>query len=358
MTNPKRDEKSMDDQVPAEIELRSIGLSFTLGAGKNLSRSWQRELRTESESRFRATVTRDSLEISFSPPLLIDAQWPAMNMQLGGVKRDFSTGQTTAVLGSIHGVTEGLIDYSDDAKKEICALIATGITGTAMAETGYNPMQDAQIISTLETLGDNFREQPQKKPSEIEYSDFGAPRVDMTMVMKTDFRHIEKKAGLSLCRGTTIDVSISGKGNLATMMASRTTAGKVNAAKIESVTIVSDGILVIVSDKPIAYLDRMRIDRGGAVTLEKLRLEGTAGEVAGIETLIRVMASAMQWAASGRGLDDGMTLAMNSRDTQAKVIPDIVRTEIEKTLTDGVKQLLKANRAIVPEVDIEEVFLA
>jgi hypothetical protein len=358
MTNPKRDEKSMDEHVPAEIELRSIGLSFTLGAGKNLSRSWQRELRTESESRFRATVTRSSLEISFSPPILIDAQWPAMNMQLGGVKRDFSTGETTAILGSIHGVAEGLIDYSDDAKKEVCALITMGIMGTAMAHMGYNPMQDPRIVSTLEAVGDHFRGQPQEKPSEIEYSDFGAPRVDMTMVMKTDFRHIEKKAGLSVCRGTTIDVSISGSGNLATMMASRTTADKVNAAKIHSVTIVSDGLLVIVNDKPIAYLDRMRIDHGGAVTLEKLRLEGTAGEIAGIETLIRVMSSAMQWAASGRGIDDGMTMAMNSGDAQAKVIPDIVRGEIEKTLTEGVKQLLRANRAVVPEVDIEEVFLA
>ncbi len=358
MTNPKRDDRSMDEQMPAEVELRSIGLSFTLGAGKNLSRSWQRELRTESESRFRATVSRDSLEISFSPPILIDAQWPAMNMQLGGVKREFSTGKTTAFLGSIHGVTEGLIDYSNDAKREVCALITTGVTGTAMAQTGYNPMQDPHIVSTLETLGDHFRQEPQKSPSEIAYSDFGAPRVDMNMVMKTDFRHIEKNAGLAVRSGTTIDVSILGHGNLATIMASRTTAEKVNAAKIDSVTIVSDGILVIVSDKPIAYLDRMRIDRGGAVALEKLRLEGVAGEVAGIETLIRVMASAIQWTASGSCLDDGMTMAMNSREAQAKVIPDVVRIQIEKTLTNGVKELLRANRAAVPEVDIEEVFLA
>ena len=303
-------------------------------------------------------MTRDSLEIGFSPPILIDAQWPAMNMQLGGVKRDFSTGQTTAFLGSIHGVAEGLIDFSNDAKKEVCALITSGVTGTAMEQTGYNPMQDAHIVSTLETLANHFRQEPQKSPSEVEYSDFGAPRVDMNMVMKTDFRHIEKNAGLAVRSGTTIDVSILGHGNLATMMASRTTAEKVNAAKIDSVTIASDGILVIVSDKPIAYLDRMRIDRGGAVTLEKLRLEGAAGEVAGIETLIRVMASAIQWTASGATLDDGMTMAMNSRDTQANVIPEVVRTQIEKTLTDGVKQLLKANRTVVPEVDIEEVFLA
>jgi hypothetical protein len=358
MTNPNLDGKSLDDQMPAEVELSSIGLSFTLGAGKNLSRNWQRELRTESESRFRSTVTRDSLEISFSPPILIDAQWPAMNMQLGGIKLEFSTGRTTAFLGAIHGITEGMIDFSDDAKKEIGALITTGVKGTAMAQIGYNPMQDPHIISTLETLADHFRQQPQEDPTDVEYSDFGAPQIDISLSMKDDFRHIEKNAGLAVRRGTTIHVSILGHGNLATMMASRTTAEKVNAAKIDSVTIVSDGMLVVVNDKPIAYLDRMRIDRGGTVSLEKVRLEGAAGEVAGIETLIRVMASAIQWTTSGSSLDDGMTMAMHSKDTQATVIPDVVRAQIEKTLTDGVKQLLKANRLVIPEVDIEEVFLA
>jgi hypothetical protein len=117
-------------------------------------------------------------------------------------------------------------------------------------------------------------------------------------------------------------------------------------------------MLVIVNEKPIAYLDRMRISRGGAVTLEKLRLEGAAGEAAGIETLIRAVAAAIYSSAGGANLDDGMTMAMNSPEAVAKVIPDIVRGQIEKTLTDGVKQILRANRSAIPEVDIEDVFLA
>jgi hypothetical protein len=358
MTNPKREEISMDDRMPAEVELRGIGLSFTLGAGKNLSRTWQRELRTESESRFRASVTRDSLEMTFSPPILIDAQWPAMNMQLGGVKRVFSTGQTTVFLGSIHGVAEGLVDFSEDAKKEINALITSGVSGTAMAQLGYNPMQDAQIISTLEAVTEHFRRQPKQGTSDVEYSDFGRVQIHAHLALKTDFRHVEKSAGLLVRRGTTIDVVISGRGNMATLLRTRTNAERAAAAEIESVTISSDGLLVILNEKPIAYLDRIRIDRGGTVTLEKVRLEGIAGEAEGMESLLRTVASAIEWTTSGTSVDAGTTVAANSRDALAIVVPEIVRGEIEKTLTEGTKQLLRGHRAVIPEVDLEEVFLA
>lgn len=358
MTNPKRDDVSMDERMPAEVELRRVGLSFTLGAGKNLSRTWQRELRTESESRFRSTVTRNSLEINFSPPLLIDAIWPAMNMQLGGLERNFSTGQTSVALGPIHGVAEGLIDFTEDAKKEIGSLITNGVQGTAMAHVGYNPMQDARIISTLETLCDHFRREPSKSSSAVEYRDFGNPHVEVNLVMKTEFRHVDKNAGIAVRSGTTIDVLITGQGNLATIMASHSTAGMVEATKVESVTISSDGLLVIVNDKPIAYLDRLRIDRGGAVTLEKMRLEGVVGQAEGMEYLVRLTAAALKWAASGASIEAGLTMAVHSGEVSTTVVPDIVREQIEKTLTEGVKQLLIAYRNVVPEIDLVQVMQA
>jgi hypothetical protein len=355
MTNPKREEVSMDERMPAEVELRGIGLSFTLGAGKNLSRTWQRELRTESESRFRSAVTRDALEISFSPPILIDALWPAMNMQLGGIKREFSSGETKVFLASIRGVAEGLVDFSEDAKKEIASLVNSAVSGTAMERRGYNPMQDPQIVSTLENLADHFRQQPSQGVSNIEYRDFGSPKIDIQLCLETDFRHIEKNAGLSVRQGTTIDVLISGHGNLATMMASRTTAEKAAATNIDSVTISSDGLLVVVNDKPIAYLDRLRMDRGGVVTLEKMRLEGVAGQAEGMESVVRMVASAMNWVSGGAPIDGAMKMGANSRDVLATFVPDAVRVEIEKTLTQGVKEILLANRNAVPELDLVEI---
>jgi len=355
MTNPKRDEVSMDDRLPAEVELRGIGLSFTLAAGKNLSRTWDRELRTESESRFRSAVTREALEINFSPPILIDAQWPAMNMQLGGIKREFATGETQVFLGSIHGVAEGLIDFSEKAKTEIGALIVAGVTGTAMERRGYNPMQDPRIVATLETLADHFRRQPKQGVSEIEFRDFGSPQIEVNLAMKKEFRHIEKSAGLLVRQGTTIDMIIAGRGNLANMIASRTVAERAAATNVDSVTISSNGLLVVVNDKPVAYLDRLRIDRGGAVTLEKMRLEGAVGQAEGMESVVRMVASAMKWVSGGTPVDASLTMGTNSRDILASFVPDAVREQIEKTLTQGVKQILVANRNVVPELDLVEI---
>lgn len=357
MTNAKQNEVSMDEHLPAEVELREIGLSFALGAGKNLSRTWQRELRTESESRFRASVTRDGLEMRFSPPLLIDAQWPAMNMQLGGIQHVFSNGQTTVYLAPISGPTEGLIDFSEDAKKEIRALMLKGITGTPMAQLGYNPMQDRKIISTLESVTEHYRKQPSDGTMDVEYSDFGRVQIDMQLALKSDFRYVEKKAGLLVRLGTTIDVVLEGRGNMANLMASHSNAARADAAHIETVTITSKGLLVILNEKPIAYLDRVRIDRGGAVTLESVRLEGIAGQAEGLESLVRVIGSALHWTSSGADLDTSVTMAAHSSDALAKLVPDMVRTQIEKTLTEGTKKLLLANRTVIPEVDLEEAFL-
>jgi hypothetical protein len=355
MTNPVCDGVSIDDRVPTEVELGAIGLSFTLGAGKNLSRNWQRELRTESESRIRASVSREKLEIGFNPPLLIDAQWPAMNMQIGGVTLDFATSRTMVSIGSIHGVTEGLIDFSEDAKKEIGALITSGIAGTAMAQPGYNPMKDPCIISTLELIADNFRRQPSSGPGEVKTSDFGDPRIDVRLTTTGDQTFVEEGAGLSVPKGTVIEVSITGRGNLATIMASETTADKVTAAKIESLTITSNGIAVVVKEKSVAFLDRMRIDRGGAVTLESMRLEGVLGEAAGLESLIRVIAAALDLKSSGGRTDEHSTIVANSL---AKIVPGIVREKIEATLTSSVRQLVHANRSAIPEVDLGEILLA
>lgn len=358
MTNQRRNDIAMDERLPGEVELQSIGLSFALGAGKNLSRTWQRELRTESESRFRAAVTRSSLEMTFSPPILIDAQWPAMNMQLGGITRDFTTGQTKVFLGAIHGVAEGLIDFSDDAKKEIQNLIVDGINGTSMAVVGYNPMLDRHIVSTLESVTEHFRTQPKQGTSEVQYSDFGRVRIDMNLVMKADFRHTENGAGLEVRRGTTIDVTLEGRGNMATLMVTRTNAERAAAAQIDTVTISSKGILVVVQGKPVAYLDRLRVERGGVVVVEQLRLEGVLGEAAGMESVIRRVASAMQWVSGGASIDSAMTMATQSAHTLPKIVPEAVRIQIEKTMTEAVRQMLRTHRNVIPEVDLEEAFLS
>lgn len=358
MTNPRRDGASMVDRMPAEVTLQAIGLSFSLPAGKNLSQTWQRELRTQMESRLSVRVSRERLEMSFNPAILIDAQWPAMNMELGGASIEFSTAKISATLGSIYGVTEGLVDLSQTAKKEVCALIATGIAGTSMARPGYDPLTDRKIISTLEAIADNFRRLPSSGQTDVTTGDFGNPRINMTLAMAKKFEHLEDGAGLSIPEGTVIDIGILGQGNLASIAATRNLQDQAMAAKVNAVTMSSKGILVVVKDKPIAYLDQLRIARGGPVKLEKMRLAGIAGEVEGMESLFRVIGIAIATTQSGASIDSAIAIAARSPAAEAHVIPDLVRGKIEATLTRGVQQIIRAHKQTIPEMDLEEVFVA
>jgi len=92
--------------------------------------------------------------------------------------------------------------------------------------------------------------------------------------------------------------------------------------------------------------------------VEQLRLEGVLGEAAGMESVIRRVASAMQWVSGGASIDSAMTMATQSAHTLPKIVPEAVRIQIEKTMTEAVRQMLRTHRNVIPEVDLEEAFLS
>jgi len=347
--------KSIADEVPAGVDLCEIGLSFTLPMGKNLSRTWSRELRTELESRLKLKVSKDRFELSCNPPILIDAQWPAMNMQLGGATIRFADAHVEVWVSSISGLTEGLIDFSGDAKKEIAALLQSGIEGTAMAAPGYDPMRDTEVLATLEAIGDNFKKQPSGGESDVSIDDLGDPTVEVTLAMREGFVHEAEGAGLALPAGAAITVRATGSGKLSSISAPGSNADRIRAAKLRSISIVSEALSIIHGGQPIASLDRVRIDRGGAVTLERMRLHGVLEEASSLESLVRVVASAARLTGLGVPIEGGIQVAARSPENAAEIVPGLVREKIESALADGVRKLVAEYRAAVPGLDLQEI---
>jgi hypothetical protein len=348
---------SIAAKLPPEVELREIGLSFTLPMGKNLSRTWSRELKTELESRIRLRVSKERFELGCSPPILIDAQWPAMNIELGGATVRFSDAHIDVVLSSVSGVTEGLIDFSDDARKEIRALLEAGLAGTAMGAPGYDPMGDAAVLATLEAIAGNFQKQPSSGTSDVSIADLGSPTAEVSIALKIPFVHESDGAGLSLPEGSVLVVSVSGSGKVAKIFAAGSTAEGIRAAKLESIRISSDSLSIVHGGKPVASLDRVRIDRGGAVALERMRLFGSLEEAASIESLLRVVASATGLADAGVPLEQGIPVAATSPDAEAQIVPGLVRGKIEAALAEGVRKLVSEYRSAIPGLDLEEILL-
>ena len=346
--------KSIAEEVPQSVELREVGLSFTLPTEKKISSTFRRELRTQMQTRLRVALSSEKLTLSCSPPLLVDAQWPAQNMDLGAVYFTFADANAKVIVSSISGLGEGLIDYSDDARKEVGAMVVSAMAGTPAALPGYLPFEDPAWRATLDAVIENLRRQPSSGSSDTSGHDFSNPRLDVSLALRTPFLFESEGGGLSMPAGAVFGVEISGIGNFASILAAETLAEKTRAAEFSHLTITSDSIFVLIKGKPVAALDRVRVDKGGAVTLEEMRLLGILGQAEGLESLFRAVASAVRLVDAGVSLPDAENAT--ALGAIATLVPALAAEKIEEALSEGTRVLVRERANTIPGLDLCEVF--
>ncbi|UQA62534.1 hypothetical protein [Polyangium aurulentum] len=356
MEEPQAQGFSIAEKLPPEVELRQIGLSFTLPEGKNLTRTLTRELRTESETVVSLRVSPEKLELCCSPAILIDAQWPAQNMLLGGASVRFADAQIEVTVAPVDGLAEGILDFTATAQKEISALITAGLEGTAAMTPGYNPFTDRALLATLDAISANFERQPSNGVSDVTTTDLGKVCVEATIALRKAFSHAAEGAGLELPEGASLHVRVAGAGDVAQIARAVGAAECVRAANIVAITLSCEALSVISGGKPVAQLKRIRVDRGGAVTIEQLRLQGSLEDAAGVESLVRVLAEAAKLAGHGVPLEAGVQVAANTADPRAQVVPGLARNQIEAALTEGVQGLVREHATALPGLDLREIF--
>jgi hypothetical protein len=347
---------SIAAKLPPEVELRQIGLSFTLPEGKNLTRTLTRELRTESKTVVSLRVSPERLELCCSPAILIDAQWPAQNMLLGGASVRFADGHIEVTLCAVDGLAEGIVDFTATARQEIRTLIAAGLEGTAVMNPGYDPFTDRALLATLEAISANFKRQPSSGVSDVSIADLGNVCVEATIALRKAFSHIaEGAAGLELPEGASLHVRVAGAGDVAQIARAVTAAECVRAANIMAITLSCEALSVVAGGNPVAQLKRIRVDRGGAVTIEQLRLQGSLEDAAGVESLVRVFAEAAKLAGHGVPVEGSVQVASTSADARAQIVPGLARNQIEEALTKGVQGLVREHATALPGLDLREI---
>lgn len=345
---------SIGEKLPAEVELREIALSFKLPKGKNLSRTWTREMRTEVESAVTLRVSADRLSVRCAPPLLIDALWPAKNMVFSGATLQFAGAQLELLLVPVSGAAEGLVDFTAEAANQIIALLRAGLTGSAMAAAGYNPFIDAAVLETLSAIAAKFQRQPASGTTDVTTADLGDVSAEATISLRAAFAHAEDGSGVSLPAGAVLRVLVTGAGNLAQIASVEAPADRLRAANIQSVTITSEALSVVHNSSAVAELRRVRVDRGGRVTIERMALRGGAEQAADLESLVRVIASAVSLARRGVPEETGLLVAASSPGAEAQIVPGLTRGVIESALTKGVQKLLRENAAALPGINLLE----
>lgn len=344
------------DQVPEGVDLQALRLGFTLPRGKVLQGNWQSEVRTSTDSRVTLEVTPTQLRVWCSPGIHIDALWPVQNMTLGGATYDFRTASTSVNARLVRGLGEGFIDATATARQSVTDLITGGLRGTAAARPGYNPMTDPNIMATLNAIASNFTSLPTAVGggASVTPNDMMRASAGATLALRDGFRREQGGAGVVAAPGGVFDVDVASDGSLGAIARGGDLAGGARAAQLRSVTISTDALQVTKDGAPVIQLKRVRVDRGGHVTVEDLELLGSARRASDIESALRLLGGMVYY--GGRGAPPQLAANLAARNAQAEIVPGLTRQKVEEGLTAAVHKLLTDNANAVPGLNLAEVF--
>lgn len=352
---PVQRDESIAERMPDNVDLRSARVSFTLPAHRKLAGSMLYDATTRYATQVTLSVSPDSLRISTSPVLPFDVQFPAANMDFHGAGVRFNSGQAYADFFK-SGVG---FDVTATGRETVVGLISAAIAGTPMARPGYNPLADGDLMATLMRVKSNFDALPEARGAGgagVGASEVSRPTIGATLAMRTPFFQEEDGAGLRIPAGGQFDVTISGTGNLATILAAGDAQGAAMAAGIRDVSVRSEAIELIHDGEAIARLLGLRVAPGGAVTLEQFQMLGGLGAGAGFEALIRLIGGGIAMAERGVPLEAGIEITARSGGAEPELVRGVSRSMIERGLTTAVQKLLRENRNAVPGIDLGLVF--
>lgn len=357
----KASDGAIADKLPSAVDLQAARMSFTIPGQRTFAETWQYTAQTTWPTTISLEVTPAGLSVATSPGLYFDATWPAQNMNMHSAGIDFASGKPYADFRVVRGAGEGFLDFSEKGEKAVVDMISRAIAGTAMAKPGYNPMKDKDLMATLAKVKANFDAMPAvpgTKADAVGAADVSAPTLGATLGMKSPFTKSSGEAGLSIPGGGVFDVSISGTGNLASILkAGSKPQAAAMAAGISSVVVTSEAMTLIrPNGKPLARLQQLTVHKGGSVTLDRFELLGGLGTGAGVESLIRLVA--ILAAAEGGGAMGAMQAerAVANGGADPVFVKGLSKSMIETGLSDAVRALFRENRNAIPGLDLGLAF--
>lgn len=353
---PPAPNAAVADQVPQNVDLRSARVSFTMPAGKKLAGSFAYEARTQYATTVTLEASPTELRVWTSPGLHFDVQWPGQNMRFSSAGVNFGSGQPFANFFLEGGLGAGFIDVSERGATEVRSMISQAIAGSAMARPGYNPMQDRDLIGTMNRIKSNFDRLPSGSGNQVGTQDLTSPTIGATLAMKTPFAQEADGAGVEIPAGGSLDVSIQGNANLARLLQAGNPQAAAMAAGIQHVSINSDAITLKHKGKPIAKLQSLRVLRGGQVTLDRFEMLGGLGAGAGFESLLRLIVGTVAMAERGVPPEIGAQVTVANGGAEPELVRGVSRQMIEQGLSTAVQALLRDNRNAIPGLDLGLVF--
>jgi hypothetical protein len=361
---------SVSSATGGAVDLQAVIVSFTLPERKVLSSSASRNLTTTAPTTIQLKVSAQDVEVTMSPPIYIDAQWPAQNMVFSSVTYTFANHHTDVGVSTVNDEWgDGFIDVTETARESITELMNGIFAGTPFSPgrpigagppppaAPYNPMTDTDLRGTAEGIQMAFSQLPSSGDSDVGLGDVGDVSAGAVIVVKSVQEAGAGAGKVHIAAGTSITVMAHGAAGAKDLMAA---AGKgsqaaANAAKIQSITITSSGIIVQKDGEDVIALDSISIHRGGKVTLDSFALLGKAKEAASSEHGLWFLIGAGINVAQGAPPELGTAIAAEDPRLRAQIVPGIAKDMVEEALNKALTDLLGQHGRDIPGVDLGEV---
>lgn len=325
-------------QIPEQLDLQSAGLSFQLPGNTALTGDWN-QLETTSRTGVYITLSPQSLQVVFSPPLVVDAQWPASNVAWSGFTWDFGRAALTRVDLESTQIGFSVAGTVHDA---VAAFVQQIVGSSTLSKPGYNPLSDPNVAGTLAKLQSNFQGRPATgKPGNLKAGDVTGFALSAEATTRREIRAGAGSGGIVLPAGASLSLSASLAGTGADIGS--------RSPEVQALYFSSSNLTLESGGKPVAKLRSLRVDRGGTVDVTDFEPLGKLAEIGAGESLIRLfgLLAVVQGGADPRLAGNG--------DISPRIVGGIAEKQMEESLTTAVQQLVRDHHDVVPGLDLRSV---
>jgi hypothetical protein len=332
-------EGSIASQMPSLLELQELGVNFRLPPGVNLTEGWN-PLTTGEGSTVYVRLSARGLDVSLSPPLIVDAQWPMSNVEIRGFSYDFASGSVSHVsVANTQTFAIGSEGFVEDAIREYVGKL---VAGTPLAARGYNPLTDPDVRGTMEALQANAGAGGSSSgPAPLGLSDLGQITPTATISLKEEIVQGTSEGGVRIPAGTQVTL-YAGLAGTAQDLAT----GGLGA--IEYISLSSPGIELRSGDSPVALLQELKLSHGGGVDVQRFQPLGKLKDAATVESGLRALVTLLQIGAAQRGSYSGPI----STNIDPEVVEGVAEGQLEKALGAAIRGVIDQHHDAIPGLDL------
>jgi hypothetical protein len=316
--------------LPPSIELEAATLALGLPARTTLRKAGVAAVATSDEAATTAlklTLGPALFRIDFTPALVIELPPPLVDLGLGGVEYDLSTGAISPRLWRESEI--GIPLGRDQALEQACDFMRDLITCTPMAIPPYDPSADPELVLTVQQILVNLE------------GGGGASVV----------RDVSASASLVLREGIAVETGAGGfripaEAKLAMKVELEGAPAEVKRSpKIRRVEVECTSIVLLKDGAELASIGRLILLPGAVLKVEDVRPLGAVGTGAAIESLIRLFGALSTRGAAG----------LDPAHIEACTVEALLTKEIEEALQPALLQWVQANASIASGLDLRRV---